>query len=93
MKDSLKEMMAQTETADAGKALQEWLRYRTREALLEIVEEEVSNLCGPRHFPVEGTEFYRAGSAPSSLYLGSVRQEMNRPRVRRKKGKQAKKSY
>jgi hypothetical protein len=50
-----------------------------------MIEEEVTLLSGRRHHPQAGKDYYRSGSAPSSVFVDGERQRMPRPRVRRKK--------
>ena len=78
--------LEQAETGEAAKLLRDILRAKVREALYELVEEEVNGLCGPRHRPEEGTPYYRSGSAESEVYLDGCRTSAKRPRVRRKTG-------
>ena len=85
MEDTLRMILEQPNSEMAAREFREWLRMRTRAALLEVVEEEVTALCGPHHHPLEETGCYRAGNAPSSVYLGGERHGLKKPRVRRKR--------
>lgn len=82
MENTLQEILDQTDSGMAGKSLRNWLRRQTRAALLEIVEEEVTLLCGSRHYPDKKSSYHRAGSAPSSVYIDGKREKLKRPRVR-----------
>ena len=69
---------------DSSEALREHLRGSVREALKEIFEQEIRNLCGKRYHP-EGSNCRRAGTAPSYVMTDVGREAMERPRVRREK--------
>lgn len=60
----------------------EFLRAQARRAIAEVAEEEVRELCGPRHKP-DDANYCRAGSAPSFVFTDAGRESMRRPRVRR----------
>ena len=77
------ERLHQAETGEAAKLLQDMLRTNVRRALYEIVEEEISGLCGAKHHPREASAYYRSGTSPSEVYLGKERTALKRPRVRR----------
>jgi len=85
-KSDLMERLHQAETGEAAKLLRDILRTSVRETLYELVEEEISSLCGPRHRPKEETAYYRSGSAESEIYLDGCRTAAKRPRIRRKSG-------
>jgi len=86
MNNTLLEIMQQSDTTEAGKTLQNWMRETARNAFLSLVEEEVSALCGPKHSPDPLCEYRRSGSARSSVYLNGRKEPAKRPRVRRKRG-------
>jgi transposase-like protein len=50
--------------------------------LLGLIEEEVRDLCGEKYDPTSGSGYFRAGSAPSSIYVDGRKEEITRPRVR-----------
>ena len=83
MNDTLLQIMQQSDSTEAGKALQSWLRDRVRTAFFEAVEAEVIALCGEKHSRVGDRELRRAGSAESSVYLEGKKQKAKKPRVRR----------
>lgn len=68
------------DTADAFRLC---IRQTVREALVAMVEAEVEQLCGQAWHPDSEAAYYRAGSAPSSVYLQGRRESLRRPRVRR----------
>ena len=82
------EEVGRLEAGVAGKALREWMRGMVRNAMLDVLAQEVLSLCGPSHERTEGAgrECYRAGSAPGGIQWESRREAIQRPRVRRRKG-------
>lgn len=82
MSDTKQHTVEQAESAVETESFHLYLRQRVREALYEVVEAEVSGLCGRRHHPVQGNRYSRGGSAPSSVYLDGRREKLLRPRVR-----------
>jgi transposase-like protein len=54
--------------------------------LAEVMAGEVACLCGVKYRPNEEWGFQRAGSAPGKVLFEGKRQEVQRPRVRRRKG-------
>lgn len=72
----------QAQFLDSGEAFRDYLRARARQALAEVIEEEIAGLCGRAYGRDEGTGCYRAGSAPSYVMTGAGREPMRRPRVR-----------
>jgi len=71
----------------AGDAFRIWLRGAVRRVVAGVLAEEVSSLCGPSHERTEGKarESYRAGNAPGQIVWEGRREEIQRPRVRRRK--------
>ena len=53
--------------------------------LSDVIAEEVTELCGPKHRPTVG-DMYRAGTAPGSVLHEGQRESILRPRVRQKNG-------
>jgi transposase-like protein len=72
----------QAESPSLAQMMKEHLRTVVREALYEVVEEEVRELCGAAHRPDPASAFRRAGSARSTVFLDGRREELKRPRVR-----------
>lgn len=83
-KNDVMQRLYQAESGEAAKLLRDMLRANVRQALYELVEEEISGLCGPRHRPHAESPYYRSGSADSEVYLDGSRTVARRPRVRRK---------
>jgi len=86
MIDRIEGLTGQEQTSMAGQELRLILQGAVRHALRELVEEEVAALCGPRYGRDGHGEHYRAGSAPSSVYVQGRKEPMARPRVRRRSG-------
>ena len=85
MKNTTKEKMElQDEIPTTASDFQSVMREMARDALMGMVKAEVEQLCGPAWHPDETTGNYRAGSAPSSVYVQGKREAMERPRVRTK---------
>lgn len=72
----------QAQFLDNAAAFRDYLRARTRQALAEVFEDELRNLCGPAYGRGEQSDCYRAGSAPSYVMTQAGREPMQRPRVR-----------
>jgi transposase-like protein len=75
----------------AGKAFRKWLRGTMRKVVAQVLAEEVSSLCGPSHErkAADELECYRAGNAPGQVLWAGHREEILRPRVRRRKNADA----
>ncbi len=58
------------------------------EQIYEIVEEERTHLCGPKHARDPERDAGRAGTAPSELVLGGRRVGLRRPRIRTMDGQE-----
>lgn len=65
----------------AGEVFREFLRGSVRRMICEVMAEEVTELCGPKHKPAEGST-YRAGTAQGRVLIEGDRAEVIRPRVR-----------
>lgn len=59
-----------------------YLRMNIREALCDLMFEEVKELCGPKYDPNEQSNYRRAGSEQGVVYMGGKKQRIGRPRVR-----------
>ena len=85
-KGSVLQALGQVSAEEAGEVFREYLRGAAREMLVGVMAEEVTTLCGAAYHPSEEGEFYRAGSAEGYAYVESRREDMVRPRVRRRVG-------
>lgn len=84
MNDSnLLQTLGQVSFESAGKVLRDHLRGMVRQMVTDVIAEEVTELCGPKHRPAGG-DFYRAGTAPGSVIHECQREAIVRPRVRQK---------
>lgn len=84
MKNGSSARIGQVEELETAEEFRALIRARTREALLEIVEEELKGLCGPRHHPDAESEYFRSGSVESPVYIDGRREDLRRPRVRQR---------
>ena len=69
---------------NSAEAFQAYLRGQVRQALVDLVDEEINGYCGRSYSREQSTGYYRAGSAPSYVMSESGREPMDRPRVRQK---------
>ena len=72
----------QAELTEAASLLSSHLRQCVRASILQLMDEEVTLLCGPRYAPSSESFCYRAGSAPTTVYAEGKPVGMRRPRVR-----------
>jgi len=68
----------------AAELFRDYLRRSVRAALMELMQEEVEQLCGPRHQRGQEREYRRAGSEAGVFYTEGGKEAIGRPRVRRK---------
>jgi putative transposase len=80
---SLFETLGQVPSSDAGAIFRDYLRGCVRGMICEVMAAEVSELCGSKHQPTGG-DTYRAGSSPGRVLHEGQREEVTRPRVRRR---------
>ena len=66
--------------------LRDYLRGAVRGAIYGLLQEELTELCGPLHRPEASSRYYRAGSAPSHFFVEGRREDLLRPRVRVRTG-------
>ena len=76
----------QAESLPLAQMMKERFRAVVREALYDVVEEEIVELCGASHRPDPESAFRRAGSANSTVFLDGRKQRLKRPRVRKQSG-------
>jgi putative transposase len=82
---SLIELLGQASGSEAGEIFREYLRGGVRMMLTEVMAAEVAELCGPRYHPSEGAASHRAGSASGYVVWEGNREDVKRPRARRRK--------
>src|SRR5260370_10126693 len=71
------------------RGLREFVAEAGMHALVTLLEEERTELCGPRYKHVEGRKASRAGHAAGELVMGGRRASVRRPRVRSVEGQEA----
>ena len=82
---SLIELLGQVSASEAGEAFRVFLRGGVRQMVVDVMAAEVAELCGAKHYPSEGSEYRRGGSAPGNILWEGTCDEVRRPRVRRRK--------
>ena len=80
---SLLQTLGQVSEGEAAEVFRDYLRGAVRGMICEVMALEVDELCGPKHLPV-GADTYRAGSSPGRVIHEGRREEVVRPRVRRR---------
>lgn len=80
---SVLQLLGQVSGSDAGHVFREFLRGSVRSMISEVLAAEVTQLCGEKYSP-EGSENYRAGSTPGRVLVEGDREEVVRPRVRKR---------
>ena len=55
--------LGQIDSSEAGRVFREFLRGQVRQSLVNIMAEEVQELCGPKYRPASDSDCRRAGSA------------------------------
>ncbi|MDF3128453.1 hypothetical protein P0Y35_04530 [Kiritimatiellaeota bacterium B1221] len=70
------------EVTQAATLLSSHVRHCARAAVLNMIQEEVELLCGASYNPSSESACFRAGSAPTSIYVEGKRESVIRPRVR-----------
>ncbi len=84
----------QMATALSSIDIQRMMAERSKQAVaalgLELLEQEVRTLCGDRFARKGEKQFYRGGSAPTSLLYDGAWQEGTRPRVKDSDGHEVK---
>lgn len=81
------EWLAQAGSADLGKSFETFMRAAARTAFMNVLYDEVTQLCGPAYRPFPDAACERAGSAPGRYFFGTEEEAVRRPRVR-KNGKE-----
>lgn len=84
MHDSnLLQTLGQVSTESASAVFRTHIRGFVRQLISDVMAEEVTQLCGPKHQPTGGDTFRSGSSAGRVIYEGQ-REEIVRPRVRRR---------
>jgi putative transposase len=79
----LLQSLGQVSSSQTGEVFRDFLRGHVREMICEVMAAEVTELCGPKHLP-SSSDHYRAGSANERVLVEGEREDVTRPRVRRK---------
>jgi putative transposase len=82
---SFLELLGQASVSEAGGIFREYLRGGVRMMLTEVMAAEVAELCGEKYHPSEEAACRRAGSASGYVVWEGNREDVKRPRARRKK--------
>ena len=77
-------MLGQVSGSEAGELFRGFVRGHVRELVCRVLAEEVNQLCGPKHQPTGGDDF-RSGNSPGRIQIEGKREEIIRPRVRRRR--------
>lgn len=80
---TLHELLWQANAGDIGRVFREQVTILTRAIFLDVMEREVTALCGPAYHPAGGG-CRRAGSALGSVVAEGRAESVRRPRVRRR---------
>lgn len=78
------EVVMQADSEDFAQVLGDFFVGMERFCMVEVMAEEVQQLCGPSHKRGNNSEFVRAGSAPGGFFGSKGYRDILRPRVRRK---------
>ena len=81
---SLLRSLGQVSAGEAADIFRDHLRGCVREMICQVMAAEVTELCGPKHSPT-GDAVYRSGSGPGRVIFEGEREEVVRPRVRRRR--------
>ena len=79
------EQLGQVGVSETGRIFHEYLRGAVRAMIVDVMAAEVDELCGAKYRPDRDAEHQRAGSAEGMVLWEGRRENVKRPRVRRKK--------
>ena len=77
--------LGQMDSSEAGRTFREFLRASVRQCLVNVMGEEVRQLCGPKYHPAADVDCRRSVGAPGVVLCEGRRETITRPRVRRTK--------
>lgn len=84
MHDSiLLQTLGQVSSSEAGEVFRTHVRGCVLEMISEVMAAEVTSLCGAKHHPAGG-DYFRSGSSSGRVLVDGEREEIVRPRVRRR---------
>ncbi len=78
---NLLQALGQVSSSDASEVFRSHLRGLVRQMISDVMAQEVTELCGPKHHPSSGAVF-RSGSADGRVIYEGSREDVVRPRVR-----------
>jgi transposase-like protein len=76
------QQLGELEGGCASAAFDNFLRGSVRSMIIEVMANEVAEMCGPKHLPLPDAKFERAGSAVGSVRFAGEKVVVQRPRVR-----------
>ena len=80
---SLLGQLDQVSDSEAGKVFRVFIRGHVRDLICQVMAQEFSLLCGPKHQPTGGDNF-RSGSSTGRIQIDGKREELVRPRLRQR---------
>lgn len=80
---SVLEAVGQVEASDAGEVFREWLRGQMRCLIVDVLAEEVTELCGVAYRPDPDADCRRSGGTHVGVRIDGVEETIRKPRVRR----------
>jgi putative transposase len=80
---NLYQTLGQVSSDEVGQIFRGHIRGFVREMFSEVMASEVSELCGPKHHPTESDHF-RAGSSSGRVLFEGEREDVIRPRARKR---------
>jgi len=80
---SLLGQLDQASGSEAGQVFRSFIREHVRDLICQVMAQEVSLLCGPKHQPTGGDNF-RSGSSTGRIQIDGKREELIRPRLRQR---------
>ena len=79
------ESLGQADASQTGGVFREYIRGAVRVMIADVMAAEVGELCGEKYHPDDQADHQRAGSADGFVVWEGKRENVKRPRVRRKK--------
>ncbi len=83
MNCNLFQTLGQVSSDEVGQVFRDHIRGCVRQMISEVMASEVSELCGPKHHP-DQSDHFRAGTSSGRVLLEGEREEVVRPRVRKR---------
>jgi transposase-like protein len=83
-----RQIIEKLNSKEIGDGMNTFLRDMVKTMLVEVMIDEVNELCGDRYAHNSDSRYRRAGSAPAQYYQGTDEVKIQRPRVRKKGSKE-----